>query len=129
SVRPAALFLVEMARSFGVPASADQLFEVALVEALSNALEHNVRDREGALHCEIEVAGHVLCVRVLDEAAPAPLAFTVPSGAIPWSDATADSLESVPETGYGLYVMRAVFPQIAPVTRDGRHGIEMHLTF
>jgi anti-sigma regulatory factor (Ser/Thr protein kinase) len=131
SVRPAAVFLVEMARSFGVPASADHLFEVALVEALSNALKHSGRDTDGALqlHCEIEVAGRVLHVRVLDEAARAPLAFAIPTGAVPWSDATPDSLESVPETGYGLYVMRAVFPHIVPVTRDGRHGIEMRLEF
>jgi anti-sigma regulatory factor (Ser/Thr protein kinase) len=129
SVRPAAAFLVDMARNLRVPVAEDNLFEVAVVEALSNALRHNTRENEGTLHCELELAGRCLTIRVLDDAARAPLALTMPMGAIPWSDATADSWETIPETGYGLYLMRAVFPQIKPVTRDGRHGIEMELTF
>ncbi len=130
SVRPAAAFLVEMARGFGVPAAGNHLFEVALVEALSNALKHNVRGDPGsALHCEIEITGRHLSVRVLDEAARSPLALTIPAGAMPWSDAAPGSWETIPDTGYGLHLMNAVFPAIAPVTRDGRHGIELKLTF
>ena len=129
SVRPAAKFVVEMSRNLHVPAAEDNLFEVAIVEALSNALKHNLRESDSTILCEVEVAGRRLRVRVLDEGAPAPLAFALPTGAIPWSEATKDSWETIPETGYGLYLMRAVFPQITPVTRNGRHGIEMELTF
>src|SRR5438094_216413 len=86
SVRPAAAFLVEMARSACVPAANGHLFEVAIVEALSNALKHNVRDGETPVHCELEVTGRVLTIRVLDEAARAPLSLAIPTGAIPWSD-------------------------------------------
>ena len=66
---------------------------------------------------------------MLDEGARAPIALTVPSGTAPWSNLTADAWESIPESGYGLYVMREVFPEITTVTRDGRHGIELKLTF
>jgi anti-sigma regulatory factor (Ser/Thr protein kinase) len=129
SERPAAAFLVEMSRRAGVPTADNHLFEVALVEALSNALKHNPRAAESPIHCELEVAGRVLSIRVLDEAARAPLSLAIPTGAIPWSDATPDVLSDVPESGYGLYLMRAMFPEITPVTRDGRHGIELKLTF
>jgi len=129
SVRPAAAFLVEMARGAGVAAADSHLFEVAIVEAISNALKHNVRDGATPIHCELEVAGRVLCIRVLDEAARAPLSLAMPTGAVPWSGATAETISGVPESGYGLYLMRAVFPEIAPVTREGRHGIQLKLTF
>lgn len=129
SVRPAAALLVEIARNLHVPAADNRLFEVAIVEALSNALKHNVRDSESTLHCELELAGHRLTIRVLDDAARAPVALSLPTGAVPWTHATADSWQDLPESGYGLYLMREVFPEIAAVTRDGRHGIEMALTF
>lgn len=130
SVRPAAAFLVGMARGFGVPAADDHLFEVALVEALSNALKHNVRDSaDRALHCEIEVAGRSLSVRVLDEAAAAPLALAVPTGAMRGPDPTPGSWETIPDAGYGLYLIGAVFSTIAPVTRGEHHGVELKLIF
>ena len=129
SVRPAAAFLVGIARGAGVAAADSHLFEVAIVEAISNALKHNVRDAATPIHCELEVASRVLSVRVLDEAARAPISLAIPADAVPWSAATAETLSEVPESGYGLYLMRAIFPEIAPVTRDGRHGIELKLTF
>jgi len=129
SVRPAAAFLVGMARNLHVPTADDHMFEVAIVEALSNAIKHNPRDGHASLQCELEVSGRSLTVRVLDEAARTPMALTVPTGSIPWSDATGDAWETIPDSGYGLYLMRAVFPTIKPVTRDGRHGIELQLTF
>jgi anti-sigma regulatory factor (Ser/Thr protein kinase) len=129
SVRPAASFLVETARSLAVPAAADRLFEVAIVEALNNALKHTAREGDATIHCELELAGRCLKIRVLDEAARSPVALTMPAGADPWPEATMASWETIPESGYGLYLMHAVFPQVRPVTKDGRHGIEMELTF
>src|ERR1051326_411113 len=129
SVRPAASLLASMARQMKVPPAERSLFEVALVEALSNAIKHNARDDNASIHCDFELAGRTLIIRVLDEGARAPLALVVPTGAAPWADSTADSWQSIPESGYGLYVIREVFPEIAPVTRDGRHGIELKLTF
>lgn len=127
-VRPTAAFLVETARALGVGPAGDRLFEVAIVEALTNALEHNARQGEAPLHCDLELDGHRLTVRVLDEAAREPLAIAVPS-APPEPMPSLDAWELIPERGYGLHLMRAVFPDIRPVTRDGRHGVEMALTF
>jgi anti-sigma regulatory factor (Ser/Thr protein kinase) len=127
SVRPAACFLVEFARSVGVPAAADRLFEVAIVEAITNALNHNPRSPEACLECEFEFDGIRAVVRVLDEAARVPLAVTIPAGHVPWSE-PGPSWEQIPESGYGLYLMRAVFPEIRPVSRGALHGIELALT-
>jgi anti-sigma regulatory factor (Ser/Thr protein kinase) len=128
-VRPTACFIVEAARNLHLPVVENRLFEVAVVEALTNALEHNVRDAEAALVCEFELHAHTLIVRVLDEGVRTPVAFAIPAGAAPWPEPTLESWESIPESGYGLYLMRAVFPTIRQVTRDGRHGIEMELSF
>jgi anti-sigma regulatory factor (Ser/Thr protein kinase) len=129
SVRPAASLLVSMARQLKVPAAERSLFEVAVVEALSNAIKHNTRDAAAPLHCDFELVGRTLTIRVLDEGARAPVVLTVPTDTAPWANATADAWESIPESGYGLYVIREVFPEITPVTREGRHGIELKLTF
>ena len=128
-VRPTACFVVEAVRNLRLPVADNRLFEVAIVEALTNAIEHNVREADAPLVCEFEVDGQRLIVRVLDEGARAPVAFALPAGPAPWPEPTLDSWESIPESGYGLYLMRAVFPTIRPVSRDGRHGIEMELSF
>ena len=127
SVRPAACFLVEFARSVGVPAAADGLFEVAIVEAITNALNHNPRSADACLECEFEFDGRRAVVRVLDEAARAPLTVTIPAGPMPWTE-PGPTWEQIPESGYGLYLMRAVFPEIRPVSRGDVHGIELALT-
>jgi anti-sigma regulatory factor (Ser/Thr protein kinase) len=80
AVRPAAAFLVHTARSLEVPAASNSLFENAIVEALNNALEHNLQDPGASLHCELELSGRVLTIRVIDEAAQSPVALTVPTG-------------------------------------------------
>jgi anti-sigma regulatory factor (Ser/Thr protein kinase) len=129
SVRSTASLLVSMARQVKIPAAEQQLFEVAIVEALINAIKHNVRSEGTSLHCDFELEGRTLTIRVLDEGAHAPLSLTVPTGEAPWSNATAEAWKSIPETGYGLYVMREVFPDIASITHDGLHGIELKLTF
>jgi anti-sigma regulatory factor (Ser/Thr protein kinase) len=127
SVRTAAAFLVETARSLKIDAAGNHLFEVAIVEAITNALQHTPRDGDAPLHCEIEFADRRLVIRVLDEAARAPLALAVPSGAVTWSSGGESSVQDVPESGYGLYLMRAIFPEVRAVTRDGRHGVELAL--
>src|SRR3954469_22977233 len=86
SVRPAAAFLVETARSLKIAAASNDLFEVAIVEALTNALEHNVREDDTPIHCEIELADRRLTIRVLDEAVRSPLALSIPSGGVPWNE-------------------------------------------
>lgn len=134
SVRAAAAFIVTTARAWEVAAADQPIFEVAVVEALNNTLQHTPPAAAGAIVCEVELdgenAGHrQLRVRVLDEAAAAPLAVTLPAGAIPWQAADIETLRDVPHSGYGLYLIRAVFSALRPVTRDGRHGVELELNY
>ena len=129
SVRVAAAFFVETARSLGVPVAENRLFEVAVVEALNNALLHNVRHDDTSIRCELRLAGRRLTITVLDDGAQAPIALTLPVGAPAWPELAADSWETIPESGYGLYLMQAVFPEVRPVSRGRSHGIEMALTF
>ena len=109
SVRPTAAFLVGMARNLHVPAADDQMFEVAIVEALSNAIKHNPRERDASVQCDLEVCGRLLTIRVLDDGARAPVALSVPTGAIPWSDATSDSWATIPESGAFTISRSALF--------------------
>src|SRR5688572_26990318 len=102
-VRPTACFVVEAARNLRLPVADNRLFEVAIVEALTNAIEHNVRDEDAPLVCEFGIGALTLIVRVLDEGARAPVAFAIPAGPVPWLEPTPESWESIPESGYGLY--------------------------
>lgn len=128
SIRLAATFLVQAAVAFKVPAVESGLFEVAVVEALNNALKHGARDSNSCIVCDFEIDGRCLKIRVLDEASPVPLELALPAaGALP--ERTADQWEKIPESGYGLHLIAAVFPDFRPVSRDGHHGIEMELNF
>jgi len=123
TVRPVATFLVDLARRAGVPQAAQSLFENAVVEALNNAVEHS---EPGRLTCELESCSGRLTIRVLSEGARSPVAL---AGGAEIGALSADAWERLPETGYGLYLMRAVFPDVRPISRDGVHGVEMTLTY
>jgi anti-sigma regulatory factor (Ser/Thr protein kinase) len=112
-----------------VPAVDNPLFEVAIVEALNNAVHHNPRDGSNNLHCELEVTGHRLTVRVLDEGARLPVELTLPAAAVPAPEVDGHAWESIPDSGYGLYLIRAVFPEVHAVTRHGVHGVELGLSY
>jgi anti-sigma regulatory factor (Ser/Thr protein kinase) len=129
SVRGAAAFLVDAARARQVPVVANPLFEVAIVEALNNALSHNPRDRETFLHCELELDGRCLRIRVLDEAAASPVQFAVPTAPAPEWDPAVARWDQIPEGGYGMYLIRSVFPDVRACSHEGRHGLEMALNF
>lgn len=127
SVRPVAAFLVALARGFDVPRAGETLFENAIVEGLNNAIVHAPREPEGTLHCEFEFEpGRCLKIRLMNEAVRAPVALTFASELNP---SGVDAWQQVPQSGYGLYLMRAVFTDIRPVTVDGQHGVEMTLMF
>lgn len=129
SIRLAATFLVNAASVFKVPGVDGGLFEVAVVEALNNTLKHGTGDPNACIVCDFEIEGRCLKIRVLDDAASAPLEFTLPAAGVPLPERTADQWEAIPESGYGLHLIAAVFPSMRPVTRDGHHGIEMELHF
>src|SRR5687767_1160823 len=95
-VRAAAQFVVQTARHLGVPAAAAPLFEVAVVEALANAVKHGSRGKENAIvTCEVERTDSGLTIRIFDEGD----GFTpVPR---PPLDPASAGIADVPESGYG----------------------------
>jgi anti-sigma regulatory factor (Ser/Thr protein kinase) len=137
SIRLAATFLVHAASAFRVPGAAGGMFEVAVVEALNNTLKHGTRDPNACIVCDFEIyggrpgsaEGRCLKIRVLDDAAGGPLELALPAAGVPLPEWTADQWAGIPESGYGLHLIAAVFPSLRAVSRGGHHGIEMELNF
>jgi anti-sigma regulatory factor (Ser/Thr protein kinase) len=125
SIRLAAEFIIHAARNIGVPAAADSLFEVAVVEALNNAIKHGNTDQraDAFVVCEVEAGDGTLILRIIDQGA----GYTLPRAARPdWSP---DDIASVPESGYGLEIIQKIFPTVRTIGRPGQFGVEMTLTF
>lgn len=125
SIRLAAEFIVHAARNMNVPAASDSLFEVAIVEALNNAIKHgNAAERaEAFIVCELEVAERKLTVRIIDQGP----GYTLPRA--PRPDWSPDDIANLPESGYGISIIRGVFPMLRTIGRPGEFGLEMTLTF
>jgi anti-sigma regulatory factor (Ser/Thr protein kinase) len=122
SVRPAAMFLVHTARALNVAAASKPLFEVAVTEALTNAVKHGrSRDGRGVIVCELELDPRRLTLRILD-AGPG---FKVPAPRIP--NLTPEEVETLPESGYGLPIIQSVFPSVRAVRVNGTFGLELSL--
>jgi|SRR5688500_9379000 len=121
-VRAAAQFVVQTARHLAVPAADAPLFEVAVVEALANAVKHGSRGREDAVvTCEVERTESGLSIRIYDEGG----GFTpVPR---PPLDPATIGLADVPESGYGVPIMQSVFHQIETRHENGRFCLELKL--
>lgn len=123
-VRAASQFVVQTARHLGVPAAASPLFEVAVVEALANAVKHGSRGRPDAvITCEVEKTGSGLSIRIYDEGegfSPAGRA------ALPVDPASAD-ITAIPESGYGVPIMQSVFHEIDARRENGRFCLELKL--
>jgi anti-sigma regulatory factor (Ser/Thr protein kinase) len=123
SVRKAATFLVQSAKDMRVPLASDSVFELAIVEALNNAIKHGDAGRRGAMIvCEMERAAHRLTVRILDQGP----GFALP---IPPAKSDPEDVLAVPESGYGLSIIQSVFPTMRTISRDGHFGVEMSVTF
>ncbi len=122
SVRPAVAFIVQMSRALKVPAASRPLFEVAVSEALANAVKHG-RDNGGndAIVCELELTARQLILRVIDGGK----GFVVPTAVLPQID-PADT-QSLPESGYGLPIIQSVFPAVRAIRAYGRFGLELGL--
>jgi anti-sigma regulatory factor (Ser/Thr protein kinase) len=125
SIRLVAEFMVHAARNMKVPAASDSLFEVALVEALTNAVKHGNAAQlpEAFILCELEATNGTLTVRVIDQGP----GYTLPRA--PRADWNPDDIASVPESGYGVALIRGIFPKVRTIGRPGEFGLEMTLTF
>jgi anti-sigma regulatory factor (Ser/Thr protein kinase) len=124
SVRVAASFLVQSARNMRVPLASDSLFELAVVEALNNAVQHGNtgQDIGAVIECELEFADQRLTVRILDQGP----GYALPPA--PQPEPGSDGLASLPERGYGISIIQHVFPTVRTISRGDRFGLEMSLT-
>jgi anti-sigma regulatory factor (Ser/Thr protein kinase) len=115
-------FLVQTARALNVPAAQDSLFEVAVNEALANAVKHGSRgNSDGVIVCELEIAPSQLIVRVIDNGP----GFTVPAPTLP--RITPGQPQALPERGYGVPIIQSVFPVVRAIRSNGRFGLELRL--
>lgn len=124
SVRAATAFLVQAARDLQVPAAAEPVFEVAISEAITNAVKHGGGDRDHAtITCDIELEDRTLTLRIIDGGS----GFYISPARMP--EVTPERIESLRETGYGLAIIQTVFPMVRVVNIDGRFGIELGLSY
>ncbi|HUE84803.1 MAG TPA: ATP-binding protein [Vicinamibacterales bacterium] len=121
-VRPTTAFLVQAARAFGVPRASDSVFEVAISEAITNAVKHGSQgESSSTITCQIELDQGSLTLRIIDDGS----GFVVRAAAPP--DVSRERLETLPASGYGLPIIRTVFPIVRVITVDGRFALELGL--
>jgi anti-sigma regulatory factor (Ser/Thr protein kinase) len=123
-VRPATAFLVQAARALDVPAAEEPVFEVAISEAVTNAVKHGSgAGPDSTITCELELENRRLTVRIFDDGEGFPL----PKGDMP--DVSRERIDALPASGYGLPIMQSVFSRISVVEVAGRFGLELALQF
>lgn len=123
-VRAASQFIVHTARHLGVAAATAPLFEVAIVEALANAVKHGSRGKaDASVSCEIERTATGLTIRIYDEGE----GFIPTARPVPALDLTGVDVTAVPESGYGVPIMQSVFHDIQTAHKDGRFCLELKL--
>ncbi len=124
SIRPTAQFIIETARRMEVPAASESLFEVAIAEALNNAVRHGntAHSPDAEIFCTLRRVGRQLTVSISDQGA----GFDLPGAPPDWSPA---DVANIPEGGFGLPIIQQVFPVVRTIRRPGEFGLEMALTF
>lgn len=118
-VRPATAFLVNAARAFEVSAAAEPVFEVAISEAITNALKHGSNASGATITCELELREGALTVRIIDDGS----GFVVRQIGMP--EVSPERIELLPASGYGLPIIHTVFPIVRVVTIGGRFALEL----
>jgi len=124
SIRPTVQFIIDTARRMEVPAASESLFEVAIAEALNNAVRHGNTTQlvDTDILCTLRRVGRQLIVSICDQGPGFKLAGATPD----WSPA---DVVSIPEGGFGLPIIQQVFPVVRTIRRPGEFGLEMALTF
>jgi len=122
SVRPATAFLVKAARGFGVRSADDPVFEVAISEAMTNAVKHGSRaEASSTITCEVELEAGALIMRIIDDGS----GFVVRTAELP--EVSRERIDAVPASGYGLPIIHTVFPIVRVITVNGRFALELAL--
>lgn len=124
SVRRATAFLVQAARDLQVPQASEPVFEVAVSEAVTNAVRHGCTHNDaGTITCDIELKENELRLRIIDGGH----GFEPPAPRLP--DISPDEIQALPERGYGLPIIQSVFPIVRVIRVDGRFGVELGLKY
>lgn len=118
-VRPATTFLVNAARAFEVSAAVEPVFEVAISEAITNAVKHGSVASTATITCELELQEGALTVRIIDDGS----GFVVRQIGMP--EVSPERIELLPASGYGLPIIHTVFPIVRVVTVGGRFALEL----
>lgn len=122
SVRPAVAFLLDTARGLQIAEASKPVFEVALTEALTNAVKHGHNGDENAVVvCEIERSPRQVAFRIIDSGR----GFVVPPPTLP--DIRPDDVQNIPDRGYGLPIIQSVFPVVRAIRVNGRFALELCL--
>ena len=122
SVRPAASFIVQIARALNVAAATQPVFEVAITEALTNAVKHgHSGEPNPVVTCDIEVTSSHLRLRITDSGK----GFTIPAPKLP--TVSPDQPERLPESGYGVPIIQSIFPGVQAIRLNGRFALELCL--
>jgi anti-sigma regulatory factor (Ser/Thr protein kinase) len=121
SVRPAVAFMLKTAKALQIPAAWKPLFEVALSEAVANAVKYGGHANEGVIVCEVERSPRHVIFRISDSGE----GFVVPEVTLPYINP--DEVQTLPESGYGLPIIQTVFPAVRGVHLNGRFTLELCL--
>jgi anti-sigma regulatory factor (Ser/Thr protein kinase) len=123
SVRAAVAFMMQTAKALEIPAVSTPLFEVALTEAVTNAVKHGNGGREDAvIVCEVERSSRQAVFRVTDSGK----GFVVPDLVRP-PRLDPEEVQALPESGYGLPIIQTVFPSVRGSQVNGRFTLELVL--
>jgi anti-sigma regulatory factor (Ser/Thr protein kinase) len=122
SVRAAVAFMMQTAVALKIPDVTKPMFEVALTEAVTNAVKHGHGGDDGAvIVCEVEKSPRQVVFRVSDSGG----GFVVPDQALP--PVNPKELHALPESGYGLPIVQTVFPSVRGTELNGRFTLELCL--
>ena len=119
-VRPTTVFLVTAARAFHASAR-EPVFEVAISEAITNAVKHGSGSAASSITCELELNDGALVVRIIDGGG----GFEVQKRGMP--EVSRERIEALPASGYGLPIIHTVFPIVRVVNVSGRFALELEL--
>jgi serine/threonine-protein kinase RsbW len=120
-VRPATVFLVHVARALNVSAASEPVFEVALSEAITNAVKHGSHAPTSTITCEVAAGEDAFTIRIIDDGS----GFVMEQVGMP--EVSPERIDSVPASGYGLPIIHTVFPSVRVLNVNGRFALELAL--
>jgi anti-sigma regulatory factor (Ser/Thr protein kinase) len=112
--------VVQSARALHVSAALEPVFEVAISEAITNAVKYG-GGSQSTITCELELDTDALTVRIIDDGS----GFEMREAALP--DVSRERIDSLPASGYGLPIIHTVFPSVRVINHAGRFALELAL--